>query len=55
MAMTEAPAQAPASVEAAQGIQQIDVKAVNRKEQRATYASRVKVYPKRAQGYFRNI
>lgn len=48
--------------EAAQGIQKIDVKPVNRKkardEQHASgveYASRVKVYPKRARGIFRNI
>ncbi|MFV0369384.1 MAG: cytochrome c oxidase accessory protein CcoG [Hyphomicrobiaceae bacterium] len=53
MAITEA--QPPQTNEAAHGVQKIDVTAVNSKEQRATYASRVKVYPKQAQGYFRNI
>ncbi|MGD9669473.1 MAG: cytochrome c oxidase accessory protein CcoG [Hyphomicrobiaceae bacterium] len=47
--------------EAAEGIEKIDVKAVNRKKSRTEqhetgeFASRVKVYPKRARGYFRNI
>ncbi len=60
MATTEA--LTPTATEAAQGIERIDVKAVNRKKAReeqhaagAEYASRVKVYPKRARGFFRNI
>ena len=60
MATTEV--HTPSATEAAQGIEKIDVKAVNRKKAReeqhaagAEYASRVKVYPKRARGYFRNI
>ncbi len=51
-----------APTEAADGIEKIDVKAVNRKKTREEkhasgieYASRVKVYPKRARGYFRNL
>jgi cytochrome c oxidase accessory protein FixG len=59
MATTEA--LTPTATEAAQGIERIDVKAVNRKKAReeqhaaAEYASRVKVYPKRARGFFRNV
>ncbi|MCB1505044.1 MAG: cytochrome c oxidase accessory protein CcoG [Hyphomicrobiaceae bacterium] len=53
MATTEAPITATEAP--AHGVEKIDVAAVNRKEDRAQYASRVKVYPKRARGYFRNI
>jgi len=60
MATTEPDITSP--TEAAEGIEKIDVKAVNRKktrqEQHASameYSSRVKVYPKKARGYFRNI
>ena len=59
MATTDLQTTAP--TEAAQGIERIDVKAVNRKATReqqhaeVEYASRVKVYPKRARGFFRNI
>jgi cytochrome c oxidase accessory protein FixG len=41
--------------EAAPGVGQLDVRAVNRKEDRALYAGRQKIYPKLAHGYFRRI
>jgi len=44
-----------ASTEAAPGVERHDVKAVNRKEGRALYAGREKVYPKLAHGRFRMI
>lgn len=53
MATTEAPN--PFVTEAAQGVEKIDVAAVNRKETRENYSSRVKIHPKRARGFFRNI
>lgn len=36
-------------------VEQLDVEAVNSKEKRALYASRVKVFPKRATGTFRSL
>jgi cytochrome c oxidase accessory protein FixG len=41
--------------EAAPGVQAVDVEAVNAKEKRQLYASRVAIYPKRAHGKFRTI
>jgi cytochrome c oxidase accessory protein FixG len=41
--------------EAAPGIAQIDVRAVNAQANRSLYAERVKIYPKRAKGRFRTI
>jgi cytochrome c oxidase accessory protein FixG len=41
--------------EAAPGIEQIDVRAVNAEANRSLYAERVKIYPKRAEGQFRTI
>jgi cytochrome c oxidase accessory protein FixG len=41
--------------EAAPGIEQLDVKSVNRKEGRPLYAARQKVYPKLAHGRFRAV
>ncbi len=40
---------------AAEGIEKIDVAAVNRKETRELYAGRKKIYAKRAKGYYRSI
>lgn len=45
----------PKQTEAAQGVERIDVEAVNRKAGRELYAGRVKVYAKRARGTFRNL
>ena len=42
-------------MEAAPGIEQINVRAVNAEANRALYAERVKIYPKRAEGQFRTI
>src|SRR6185436_13897116 len=42
-----------ASAEAAPGVEQVDVKPVNRKQDRALYAGREKIYPKLAHGRFR--
>ena len=53
MATTNAPN--PFLSEAAQGIEKIDVSAVNRKTDRELYAGRKKIHPKRARGTFRNI
>ena len=60
MVTTDAHNTAP--IEAAQGVEKIDVKAVKSKKAREQahaegddkFASRVKVYPKRARGFFRN-
>ena len=41
--------------EAAPGIEQIDVTAVNAEANRSLYAKRVKIHPKRAEGQFRTI
>jgi len=41
--------------EAAPGVEQFDVKAVNTAEDRQLYAAREKIYPKLAHGKFRNI
>ena len=41
--------------EAAPGIEQIDVRAVNAEANRSLYAARIKIYPKRAEGQFRTI
>lgn len=41
--------------QAAPGVQRYDAKAVNRQQERTSYAGRQKVYPKLAQGRFRNI
>ncbi len=41
--------------EAAPGVERLDVKAINRKQERALYAGRQKVYPKLAHGTFRTI
>ena len=41
--------------EAAPGVERLDVKAVNRKQDRSLYAGRQKVYPKLAHGRFRAI
>ena len=41
--------------EAAPGVGQLDVRAVNRREERALYAGRQKIYPKLAHGRFRTI
>lgn len=45
----------PVAAAEAHGIQRIDAEAVNRKSDRAQYASRKKVYPKLGHGFFRNI
>lgn len=45
----------PSNVEAAHGVEKIDVQAVNRKDERIQYASRKKIHPKRARGTFRNV
>ncbi len=37
------------------GVEQVDVEAVNSKEKRALYAARVKVFPKRVSGTFRKL
>ena len=42
-------------MEAAPGIERIDVRAVNAEANRSLYAKRVKIYPKLAQGQFRTI
>ncbi len=44
-----------ASPEAAPGVERVDVKAVNRKQDRSLYAGREKVYPKLAHGRFRTV
>ena len=41
--------------EAAPGIEQIDVRAVNAEANRSLYAARIKIHPKRAEGQFRTI
>ncbi len=41
--------------EAAPGVEQVNVKAVNTAEDRQLFASRQKVYPKLTRGYFRNV
>ena len=41
--------------EAAPGVERVDVKAVNRKQDRSLYAGREKVYPKLAHGRFRTV
>jgi cytochrome c oxidase accessory protein FixG len=41
--------------EAAPGVERLDVKAVNRKQDRSLYAGREKVYPKLAHGRFRTV
>lgn len=41
--------------EAAHGIERIDVSAVNAKETRSQFASRQKIYAKKASGFFRNL
>ena len=41
--------------EAAPGVARLDVKAINRKEDRSLYAGRQKVYPKLAHGRFRAV
>ena len=43
------------AAEAAPGVERLDVKAVNRKQDRALYAGREKVYPKLAHGRFRTV
>ena len=43
------------NAEAAPGVAKLDVKAVNRKQDRSLYAGREKVYPKLAHGRFRTI
>jgi cytochrome c oxidase accessory protein FixG len=43
------------SAEAAPGVERLDVKAVNRKQDRALYAGRETVYPKLAHGRFRTV
>jgi cytochrome c oxidase accessory protein FixG len=45
----------PKAVEAAPGIERIDVTAVASKEQRTTYEARQKIYPKLAHGAFRKV
>jgi hypothetical protein len=41
--------------EAAPGVEKLDAKAVNRKQDRSLYAGREKVYPKLAHGRFRTV
>jgi cytochrome c oxidase accessory protein FixG len=53
-AMTHAPG-TTSKREAAPGVEQLDVKAVNTAEDRQLYASREKIYPKLAHGTFRNV
>jgi cytochrome c oxidase accessory protein FixG len=56
--MTEIPASVEGKTsirEAAPGVQAVDVEAVNAKESRTLYASRVPIYPKLAHGKFRTI
>ena len=43
------------AAEAAPGVERLDVKAVNRKQDRSLYAGREKVYPKLAHGRFRTV
>ncbi len=38
-----------------QGVAEFDVRPVNKKENRSFYAKRVKIHPKRAQGFFRRL
>jgi cytochrome c oxidase accessory protein FixG len=45
----------PAGSDAAPGVTRLDAKAVNRKQDRALYAGRQKVYPKLAHGRFRTV
>ena len=51
MSVSDLPKSAPS--EAAAGVEQIDVRAVNRKTERLQYASRQKIYPKLTSGFFR--
>ena len=53
MSVSDLPKSAPS--EAAAGVEQIDVRAVNRKTERLQYASRQKIYPKLTSGFFRNV
>ncbi|HWB44584.1 MAG TPA: cytochrome c oxidase accessory protein CcoG [Hyphomicrobiaceae bacterium] len=47
---------APAeTAQAAPGVERLDVKAINRKQDRSLYAARQKVYPKLAHGRFRKL
>ena len=39
----------------AQGVERIDVEAVNSKEKRSLYEARKKIHPKKAEGYFRRL
>ena len=54
-AMSEMPAAASLSQEAAPGIQRLDAKPVNTKERQSLYAAREPVYPKLVHGKFRRI
>jgi len=54
-AMNEMPAAASLGGEAAPGIQRLDAKPVNAKEQRTLYAPREPIYPKLVHGKFRRI
>ena len=47
--------EAVSMTEAAPGIEQIDVRAVNAEANRSLYAARIKIHPKRAEGQFRTI
>ena len=44
-----------AEAAAAHGVARVEVKPVNKKEVRSLYQSRIKIFPKRARGIFRNL
>ena len=45
----------PASTKDDTSVERIDVSAVNKRSERSLYASRKRIHPKRAQGYFRQL
>ena len=53
MTVTELPNRS--TTEAASGIEQLDVRPVNRKADRSPYATRQKIYPKLTHGFYRNL
>ncbi len=54
-ASTPSPENAVAPGAAAQGVARVEAEAVNKKETRALYQKRVKIFPKRARGTFRRV
>ena len=53
--MTVTELQNRSTTEAASGIEQLDVRPVNRKADRSPYATRQKIYPRLAHGFYRNL